>query len=242
MSQVVLSTVYTYPPMSEKDVTSVKRLLFYDRILHLIVSYTLHPYSINYSTIKSEDFWAIRAIIDSVGINTRCDPPKQHVMHIKINEHAINKLGFVFVNNYCVCKETINDLEFVGNEDREDTFAKLDVAFSTNSSTHLSVSPSYPSMSTAFDNEQTYSQLLSFMESMDTPVVHWLDALEARTRSSFIANSFLRSNSLCFALNFHCLLEPLTWDIGCSLPLSCLIGLDGHILFMIIIAHLLDFF
>lgn len=41
----------------------------------------------------------ISAIIDSVGISIRCDPPKQHAMHISINEYAINKLGFMFVNN-----------------------------------------------------------------------------------------------------------------------------------------------
>ncbi|EOY00848.1 Uncharacterized protein TCM_010774 [Theobroma cacao] len=122
---------------------------------------------------------AISAIINSVGINTRCDPPKQHAMHTKNNEHTINKLGFMYVNQSLVCKETVNEPDIVGDVGNEDTHAEPSVAPSVSLSVSPSVASSYPSMSTAFDSEQAFSRLLSYMESMDVCVVNRLDALEA---------------------------------------------------------------
>lgn len=119
---------------------------------------------------------AINAIIDSMGINTRCDPPKQHAMHTKINEHAINKLGFVPINNTWVHKETIHELEIVGDEENDDTYAKPSASLSMN----LSATLSYPPMSTTFDSEQAFTPLLSYMESMDARMVSRFDVLKAQ--------------------------------------------------------------
>ncbi|EOY21611.1 Uncharacterized protein TCM_013537 [Theobroma cacao] len=109
---------------------------------------------------------AISVIIDSVGIITRCDPPKHHAMHMKIIEHAINKLGFVYVNHFCVRKEIVNELDIVEDEVRDDTFAELSVAPNTAPNAaarvHPSVGPNFPPMSTTFDFEEVIPSSLSF--------------------------------------------------------------------------------
>ncbi|EOY21786.1 Uncharacterized protein TCM_013907 [Theobroma cacao] len=53
-------------------------------------------------------------------------------------------------------------------------------ALSATPSTGPSVGPSCPPMSTAIDNEQAYSRLLSFMESIDARIIHRLDVLETQ--------------------------------------------------------------
>ncbi|EOY03315.1 Uncharacterized protein TCM_018195 [Theobroma cacao] len=145
-----------------------KRIVVAEHTLDIVLDLEIHQGDLNY--------------VEGV----MCDPPKQHVMHTKINEHAINKLGFVYVNNSWVRKETVNDPKFVGDEDCEDTFLKPSVTpsatLSAGPSSHPTVGHSYPPMSTSFDNEQAYSRLLSFMESMDARVVHKLDALEAQNQ------------------------------------------------------------
>ncbi|EOY03325.1 Uncharacterized protein TCM_018238 [Theobroma cacao] len=139
-----------------------------------------------YSQEECIDYIETYALVARLEAIRMCDPPKQHVMHTKINEHAINKLDFVYVNNFWVRKETVNDPKFVGDEDCEDTFLEPSVTpsatLSAGPSSHPSVGHSYPPMSTSFDNEQAYSRLLSFMESMDARVVHKLDALEAQNQ------------------------------------------------------------
>ncbi|EOY31717.1 Uncharacterized protein TCM_038814 [Theobroma cacao] len=122
---------------------------------------------------------AINAITDSVGINTRCDPPKQHATHTKINKHAINKLAFVYINHSWVYKETFNEPDIVRDKGNEDTYAKPNEALNVDLSVHLSVALSFPLMSTAFDSKQAFTPLLPSMESMDARVVSRLDAFVA---------------------------------------------------------------
>ncbi|EOY16833.1 Uncharacterized protein TCM_035721 [Theobroma cacao] len=122
---------------------------------------------------------AISAIIDSMGIPTRCDPLKPHAIHIMINEHAINKLNFMYVNKTLVHKETVNELDIVGDEGNDETHVKPNAALSAGPSVNTNVAPNYPLMSTAFDSKQAFALLLQYMESMDARVVSKLEALEA---------------------------------------------------------------
>ncbi|EOY00138.1 Uncharacterized protein TCM_009689 [Theobroma cacao] len=119
----------------------------------------------------------ISAIIDLVGINTRCDPPKQHAMHTTINEHAINKLGLLFVNKTWAQKETMVKLEIVRDEESDDSRPELNA----NPSVDPSANPSYQPMSTAFEFEQAFTRFLSYMESIDARIVGRLITLEAQT-------------------------------------------------------------
>ncbi|EOY00158.1 Uncharacterized protein TCM_009788 [Theobroma cacao] len=108
----------------------------------------------------------------------RCDLFEQHAMDTKINEHAINKRGFVLVNTTWVHKKTINELDKVRDEGNEDTNAEPSVALSADPSVNPNVTLSCPPMSIAFDSEKAFTQLLSYMESMDARVVTKLDIFE----------------------------------------------------------------
>lgn len=77
-------------------------------------------------------------------------------------------------------KEIVNELDIVRDEGNGDSFAEPSVALSAGPSVHPSVSPSFPPMSTTFDSEQAFTQLLSFTKSIDAHVVNRLDVLEAQ--------------------------------------------------------------
>ncbi|EOY26246.1 Uncharacterized protein TCM_027709 [Theobroma cacao] len=142
----VLSTMYTYSPTSEKNITSVKQLSFYHRILHHVMSHTLCPHGINYSTIKSEDFWFLYCIKSNHHVNLA-----KFILDDMLK--IINKSDKTFL--YGMAINAIIDSKGINTRDEgnDDTFAEPSATFSASSSVHRSVDLSFLPMSIAFNKK-----------------------------------------------------------------------------------------
>ncbi|EOY31742.1 Uncharacterized protein TCM_038859 [Theobroma cacao] len=120
----------------------------------------------------------VSEMIDYSSIDTQRDPLKSHVLFNHIDEHTVNKLDFECKNGNWVRKGVVDLLVFddEGLKGREGNEGESS-AYLAGPST---VQPSAPPMSTTFDIEHAFTQLLSYMETMDSHLITSMDILEAQ--------------------------------------------------------------
>ncbi|EOY32176.1 Uncharacterized protein TCM_039758 [Theobroma cacao] len=198
--------MFIYPPPNDKGNSSYTKLSFFDRVLHFIITHTIHPHSSNYSTITQEDLW----FLFHIKYNCRIDVGKfimddmLHTIQGGIKNlfygMLINEIiNYFKVDNCCDLPKNHSLFNFIdehsikklGFELKNNTWVKKRLINNSvfNDKRNEGEPSTYPNglssaqlsapMSTTFNVRQAFTRLISFVETMDSRLTARMIVIEA---------------------------------------------------------------